>query len=36
MPNNNTLEKNMQIQTRKKVYTPEEYLLLEENAEDKH
>ncbi|NEP08651.1 MAG: hypothetical protein F6K34_30190 [Okeania sp. SIO4D6] len=26
----------MQIQTRKKVYTPEEYLLLEENAEDKH
>ncbi|NEO56018.1 MAG: Uma2 family endonuclease [Okeania sp. SIO3B5] len=26
----------MQIQTRNKVYTPEEYLFLEENAEDKH
>ncbi|MDY7007158.1 MAG: Uma2 family endonuclease [Cyanobacteriota bacterium] len=26
----------MQIQTHKKVYTPEEYLLLEENAEYKH
>ncbi|WP_293115977.1 Uma2 family endonuclease [Okeania sp. SIO1I7] len=36
MPNNNTLGKNMQIQTHKKVYSPEEYLLLEENAEYKH
>ena len=26
----------MQIQTHRKVYTPEEYLLLEENSEDKH